>query len=112
MGVHVHDLDGVTEVRPNGRWKATVIITVQDQGEAPVTGAAVSGEWSNGAGGTGRCETDGSGQCSVDKKSVSPDVLSVTFTVVGVSAGESLYLPGANHDPDPDSAGTEITVTF
>ena len=69
-GVHVGDLDGGTEVRPNGHWKAIVTITVFDESEALVIGAAVNGLWSSGAGGTGACETDGSGQCSVDKKSV------------------------------------------
>ena len=111
-GVHVGDLDGGTEVRPNGHWKAIVTITVFDESEAPVIGAAVNGLWSSGAGGTGACETDGSGQCSVDKKSVSPNEPSVTFTVVGViDSGGSPYLPGDNHDPDGDSAGTEITVS-
>ena len=113
-GVHVHDLDGGTEVRPNGHWKAIVTITVFDESEAPVIGAAVNGLWSSGAGGTGACETDGSGQCSVDKKSVSPNEPSVTFTVVGVIDSDgSPYLPGDNHDPDPgpDSDGTEITVS-
>ena len=102
-------------MRPNGHWKAIVTITVFDESDVPVTAAAVNGLWSSGAGGTGACETDDLGQCSVDKKSVSPNVPSVTFTVVGViDSGGSPYLPGDNHD-DPedggDSTGTEITVS-
>ncbi len=56
-------------------------------------------------------ETDSSGQCRVKEAGLNAaDLVSVTFTVVDVSDGGLPYISGANHDPDGDSTGTEITV--
>ena len=85
-------------LKPNGHWEATVTVTVHDENHDPVAATSVSAGWSNGAGGTGNCETDSNGQCSSSKKSLQADVPNVTYTVNGVIGGAP-YIPGANHDP-------------
>ncbi|HSG16153.1 MAG TPA: hypothetical protein VLE70_07515 [Anaerolineae bacterium] len=105
--VHVGDLDGSRISAPRDRWEATVIITVHDSSDNPVAIATVDGSWSDGAKGSGSCETDGDGQCSVTKTNIKDSISSVTFTVTGIS---SSYSSSANHDPDGDSNGTAIIV--
>jgi len=102
--VHVGDLVGVGDPKSNGKWKATVTITVHDAGDDPVLpGATVSGDWSDGANGSGNCVTNNSsGQCSISKQSIKANVGNVTFTVIDISSGGSPFIP-AHHGPDADT---------
>jgi hypothetical protein len=75
-----------------------------------VAGAVVSGNWSSGIGGSGNCQTNGAGQCSITRMFIRNTSSSVTFTVNNVSATGYGYDPGANGDPDGDSDGTVIVV--
>ncbi len=61
-------------------WTASVTTTVTSNG-SPVSGAVVSGTWSNGTTGSGSCTTNTSGQCTVSKSGIPKRVGSVTFTV-------------------------------
>jgi hypothetical protein len=108
--IHVGDLDGSTTSGTRNRWSATVTITVHDQSDAPIGGVTVAGSWSNGTNGGGTCVTDGSGACSISKNNLKANVGSVTFTVDSLSSSGATYDAGANHDPDPDSDGTVITI--
>jgi hypothetical protein len=108
--VHVGDLDGVATNQTGGRWTATVTITVHNTGESPVSGATVSGSWSNGTSGSAACVTNASGQCTVTKMNLRSNISSVTFTVNNVTSSGNTYNAGANHDPDGSSNGTAITV--
>jgi hypothetical protein len=78
--------------------------------EQPVSGAKVTGNWSNGATGTYTCTTNTSGLCTVTKTGLSTKITSVTFTVSNVTKSSSTYQPASNHDPDGDSNGTVIVV--
>ena len=108
--MHVSDLDGGSDPYGSNRWNATVTITVVDQDSNPVANAVVSGSWSNGVSGTGDCQTDSSGQCSITRRFVRNTSSSVTFTVTNVNADGYSYDSGANGDPDGDSNGTVIVV--
>ncbi len=106
---HVGDLDGSSSAGKGNKWNASVVVTVHDAGEAPVSGASVSGTWSNGASGGGSCTTDGSGQCTIGKNNIRNSA-QATFTVDSVAASGFTYVATDNHDPDGDSDGTSITV--
>jgi hypothetical protein len=107
--VHVADLDGWARAKgKSGRWEASVTVTVHDHGNAPVGGAAVTSQWSGAASVTGTTAADGSVTFSTGSMTSGT---SVSFTVVGVSAGGYAYDPTANTDPELDSNGTTITVS-
>jgi hypothetical protein len=108
--IHAGDLDGVSALAKKGRWNAIVTITVHDGEEDPVPGATVSGAWSAGASGTGTCVTNSAGTCSLGKSGLRSNVLSVTFSVTGISLEGAVYMPAQNHDPEGDSNGTAIVV--
>jgi hypothetical protein len=107
--VHVGDLDGSRTVTTKN-WKATVTVTVHDGSHAAVSGAVVSISWSGGASGSATCTTDATGKCSVSTGNINLRKTSVTFTVTNVSKAGSVYSSTTNHDPEPDSNGTTITV--
>jgi extracellular elastinolytic metalloproteinase len=80
------------------RWDAIVGITVVDK-DVPsnaVTGAVVTGSWSNGTNGSGSCTTNSTGQCSIVKPNLKQSVSEVTFTVNDVSRGLDSYDPSAS----------------
>jgi hypothetical protein len=109
--VHVADLDGSAQAKgKSGRWEASVTVAVHDHGNAPVAGAAVTGQWSDATSGvaTGTTAADGSVTFSTGTMTTGT---SASFTVVSVSAGALAYDPAANADPDGDSDGTTITVS-
>jgi hypothetical protein len=108
--MHVGDLDGSGTPGTGGRWNAAVTITVHNSSDASVSGATVSGSWSNGATGSASCVTNAGGQCTVSMTGLRSNVNSVTFTVSNVTKSGSTYNSGANHDPDGDSNGTVIVV--
>ena len=104
---HIGDLDGNRVVRPSGAWTAKVTAAAHNQYHAALSGATVSGQWSDGT--TSSCVTTTTGRCIV-LKALGNSVPSVTFTVQSVTKTGYPYLPAANHDPDGDSTGTLITV--
>jgi hypothetical protein len=109
--IHVGDLDGTkTAVRKS--WTARVTITVHNASNGTVSGITVSGAWSGGTTGTATCTTNTSGQCSVTSPSMNTKKTSVTFTVTNLAGSGYSYTSSANHDPDGDSNGTMITVTY
>jgi hypothetical protein len=105
---HIGDLDGSKS--GSLRWNATVTVIVHDNNEQPVSGATVSGSWSNGLG-SSSCTTDSTGKCSMTKSSIKFSISSVTFTVSNVTHATLSYVSANNHDPDGDSNGTNITIT-
>jgi uncharacterized protein (TIGR03437 family) len=109
--MHVGDLDGIITSGTNGRWKATITITVHADGHMPVAEATVTGSWSAGAKGSSLCTTNSSGQCEVTKKNIKSKSSSVTFTVTDVTHVTNTYQSADNHDHDGDSNGTSITVS-
>jgi hypothetical protein len=106
---HIGDLDGSQMLQKN-RWTALVDITVHDASHSPVTGATVTGTWTEGASGTSECSTDTSGQCQVSKEGILGRIASVDFAVDNVTHSTYSYSPVANHDPDADSNGTTVRV--
>jgi hypothetical protein len=105
--IHVGDLD--RRARNSGaQWKPRVTILVHDDLEAPIVGALVTLNGSNGVG-VKTCTTLATGRCSINAV-VSDAIPSVTFTVRNVSKAGFTYNAAANHDPDPDSNGTLIVV--
>lgn len=107
--MHVSDLDpSATSNRNN--WSATVTVTIQDAYGALVSGALVSGNWSNGASGAGSCTTGTNGTCQINKGGIKKAVTSVTFSVTSVTRSGSSYNAAANGDPDGNSNGTTITI--
>jgi hypothetical protein len=116
LKIHVGDLDNASTTGSRNRWNAGVKVTV-DQGNADgsetgskVSGATVTGSWSNGTTGSASCTTNSAGQCTLTKSSLKSSVASVTFTVTGVSAANYTYDSPRNHDSDGDSTGTTIVV--
>ena len=107
--MHIGDLDGTSS--GSGRWTATVTITLHDANHNPVANATVSGNWSNGASGSGSCVTNSSGQCSVSKSDISRGKSTVTFTVNNINRSGFTYNSNINHDPDGSSNGTRIVVS-
>jgi hypothetical protein len=108
--LHVGDLDGAS-TSAGRNWQATVTATVHDTNHSVVANATVSGSWSGGFTGPGSCTTDGSGQCSITSGNIRKRDGSATFTVEGVTHATLTYQPADNHDPDADSAGTQIIVS-
>lgn len=111
--MHVGDLDGTTAAAKgkNGKWSATVTVTVHDGSHGAVGGAAVSGQWKDTSGNvikTASGTTNSSGQLSLGSGSLS-GLTSITFCVTNVT-GTLTYDAAANHDPDGDSNGTCVTV--
>ncbi|TEU16732.1 MAG: PKD domain-containing protein, partial [Anaerolineales bacterium] len=93
--IYIGDLEG-SAVKKGGEWTATVTILVLDDAGNPVDGAQVSGDWSDGASGTGSCATDSSGTCQVSMPDIRKKVHSVTFTVSNVTHGTLTYNASLN----------------
>ena len=107
--VHVGDLDR-SSANNGSTWTALVTITVHNGSHGLVTGATVSGTWSNGASGSSSCTTASNGKCTVNKAGIPKRTASVSFTVGNVTHSSLSYASTANHDPDGDSNGTSISV--
>jgi len=71
----------------------------------------VSGAWSGGYAGSFAGTTDTNGMVSLTTGLISKKSSSVTFTISSVARSGLSYESAANHDPDGDSNGTNITVT-
>jgi hypothetical protein len=101
--LHVSDISG----QANGvseSWDAQVTITVQDASGRAVSGALVSGSWSNSVDtSTSTCMTTALGTCSVedgDHRQLDNRDESETFTVSGLVLTGYTYNAGAN-SPNP-----------
>ena len=107
---HVGDLD--RSASNSGKtWTARVTIRIDSASHAGLSGALVTGTWSDGASGTGTCTTATNGSCSIQKTKLSRTaVASVRFTVTGVTRTGGTYVSSANHDPDGESNGTTIVI--
>ncbi len=104
--VHVGDLDDTSSLLSTG-WRAQVRILVEDEADAAVAGAIVTGKWPNGA--TATCTTNASGLCRIGRK-LAKSKLSIVFTVTKIVSAVGAYTAADNHDPDGDSTGTKITL--
>ena len=104
--MRVGDLDD-TSALVSGGWRAQVRILVENQDQAIVPGAVVTGKWPNGT--TGSCTTGTNGMCRISRK-LARSKLSIVFTVTKVASAVGAYKPTDNHDPDGDSNGTKITL--
>lgn len=105
--MHVADLDDLS-VKSRNRWNAVVKIKIVDANGVAVSGATVTGSWSEGTTGTVSCTTATDGTCSVSKNNLRLTTPSVKFTVTGVTKSGATYNASANTDPDGDSTGTVI----
>lgn len=110
-GMHVYDLDADSQSQPRNRWQATATIRVGDEGGQPLTGAAVTGQWSNGANGSVTCYTLGSSGCDLVKGNLKAGVAAVSLTVTSVVLDGYSYQSGDNADGESDSDGTVITIS-
>ena len=102
--IHLAGASGAATPANKGRWTANATFTVHDDGTSPESGVTVSGAWSNGANGSGECQTDAAGSCTVSKANLKNNVASVTFTVTGLSK------TGFTHDPADDLVSPEVVV--
>jgi hypothetical protein len=108
--LHVGDLDGSSTASGSRNWKATVIIWVHDTNDSPVSGVSVSAKWSSGYSGSASCTTGSTGFCAITTGNINNNKAAATFTVNNLSKSGYTYNAAANHDPDGDSNGTQITV--
>ncbi|MFC1923843.1 C25 family cysteine peptidase [Chloroflexota bacterium] len=108
--IHVGDLDGSSSPGKKNRWDATITVIVLDDYGDPVSGATVTGDWSDGATGSSSDVTNAEGQCEITKSNIKTDVDAVKFTITGVQHDSYNYDSGNNEDPDGDSDGTTIIV--
>lgn len=108
--MHVGDLDRGAMKQGTKNWVGQVSVLVDNGSHASVAGAVVTGTWSGGFSGTASCTTDTSGRCTVVTGNIPNKKTSATFTVTSVTASGLSYASGANHDPDGDSNGSQITV--
>ena len=109
--IQAGDLDGSSAwIYRRWYWQASVAITVHAANHNPVSGATVSGTWSNGYSGSSQCTTGSNGSCRVTTGNIWRSTNRAKFSVSSVKYPSSTYAPAANHDPDGDSNGVNITV--
>ncbi len=108
--IHVGDIDGVATPASQNNWVATVTISVHDHQEVGVSGALVTGTWSNGISGEISCSTLSSGQCELSANVTKKRFKKVSFSVTSVSLNGYTYESSQNHDDDGSSNGTSITI--
>jgi len=105
--VRVADLDGSVGTQRN-QWRALVSTLVVDGNNKPVSGATVSGGWSDGR--NISAKTDTLGRVTFTSAWQSGKTASITFNVTQIAASGLTYNSAMNSDPDGDSNGTRITV--
>lgn len=108
--MHFGDLDPSSNDAGRGKWNGHVDCKVLDQNGNDLEGAIIIGNWSNGANGTGSCETGIDGWCRVTKNSIKNNTSSVIFTVTGITKDGYGYNSAENSDPEDDSDGTNAEV--
>jgi hypothetical protein len=94
--IHVGTLTGSSAKAGGGNWRASVTILVLDNNGNPVSGAAVSGAWSNGYSGSVGCTTDATGSCTITTANIRNRVASVTFAVTALVKSPLSYDSAAN----------------
>jgi subtilisin len=82
--LHVDTLERASTRNGGGTWTAWVRITVQDADGVSLSGAKVTGIWSDGATGESACDTDASGMCEVSYGPIANSWGNVRFTVSDV----------------------------
>jgi parallel beta-helix repeat protein len=102
--IHIGNIKGITDPLGKKKWKATVILTVQDSNDNTVSNAEINGTWSGGTSGAVVCITDINGICSITSPAIWRSD-EVTFTVDNVSHATMPYDPSMNH-------ATSITVNM
>jgi hypothetical protein len=106
--VHVGDIDAFTS-KNSSNWSLRLRVYVHTETHDLKQNVTVLGAWNSG--GTMSCVTNRFGYCEMSFVGIKLTVASRTFTVTNLAAsGSRPYLASANHDPDPDSDGTVITV--
>jgi len=109
--MHVGDLDGAKDLKgKSGRWEVFVTVTIHDENLNPVANAMITGEWTGATAGSVSGTTGSDGTVTFSTGNMSGGT-SVTFTVADVIHETLVYDDTADHDPDPDSDGTSITVS-
>ena len=94
--MYVGGLTGTARSGPRNKWTAEVEILILDDLGNPVSGAEVTGAWSDGANGAGTCVTDGSGLCTVTKTNINGNQSSFTLTVDLVTHASLTYNESLN----------------
>ncbi|HUF31393.1 MAG TPA: S8 family serine peptidase [Gemmatimonadaceae bacterium] len=97
--IYLQSLSGASAwVNPSRRqWRATVTALVHNNSGQPVSGATVTGSWSNGTTGSTSCTTGSAGTCSVQTGNVSSGTSSVRWNVGTLSATGATYDPALNN---------------
>ena len=120
--MHVHDLSAVSTNQPKGAWSSLVTISIRDSSNPHtlVAGVIVAGHFLQNGSSSGilNCTTDGNGVCEIDSgpfsnKSGKGKTFEVqdVYYAVPLPVGALTYDSAANHDPDPDSDGTTISLS-
>ena len=110
--MHVVDLDPAKSLKGrSGNWEVFVTVTILDDSGNLVPNATVFAEWSGDFSGSVSGITASDGTITFTTGTMKGGA-SVTFDVTGVTHGDLTYAPGDNTDPDQDSDGTTITVTY
>jgi len=100
--MHVGDLSGWAAAQNKRRWRATVVVTVQDSNNALLSGVTVSGTWDLGASGTGSCTTGSDGTCRLTSSTIDNSQTTASFMV------SDLSLSGYTYDPSADTVSSTI----
>jgi hypothetical protein len=90
---HFGDLTGQAMEQPDGRWLATVTVTVHGADENLKEGVTVGASWSTGA--SGSCITGSDGQCPISL-SLPDSTSTVMFKVDSLSRDSDSYAPASN----------------
>jgi hypothetical protein len=94
--MHVGGLSGSSVKVGGPNWRASVTVLVRDNNGNAVSGATMSGTWSNGYSGTGSCTTGSAGTCTVSTDNIHNRVGSVTFRVDSITHTTLTYNPSVN----------------
>lgn len=108
--VHVDRLEGSSSNLGN-TWTADVTVTLVDSAGEPVAGATVTGVWAIDEISEQSCETGTTGQCNLTSEPLKKNVNDATLTIEAVEHPTLVYRSTDDHDPDPRTDGTSITVS-
>ena len=108
---HISDIDSISREHdnfPSLTWSAIVTFTVRDQNNNIVKSARVSAFTSTAQSVAHVCETNASGQCSIESGGYTSS--SASMWVTNITKPLTTYDALLNSDPDGDSDGTKITT--
>lgn len=94
--IHIGNLTATSVLNGGSRWTATVTALIVTENGQPVSGATVTGSWSNGAKGSDSCTTDTNGRCDLTKTGIRTRTGSVKLTVTNVAHAQYPYDKAAN----------------